>query len=854
MIAVMMAGVFSHAVIAKDRTMAQQTPPAPFSDVIPEYGVERGQADWDPYIESRDVLGRLPGLLADAMASGPGSQSLREQGGLNVREQVKSLVHWVHVAVDRIATGVSSQALMVKTMAGDGSGMSDLVEPTHPLVMLLNSPNPFVTPWQFWVQIVQYLELTGNAVLVKEYTKGGKMAEMWCLPMHYVKPIITSEGFVGVMLEDGQGREMPIPAEMLCHLQYPNPQNRFWGLSKLAAASSSMVLTDNIKAAQIAAFDNDVWSSMVLRTDKELDKEAYKRVMALVRQRYSGVKKAGTPMVFDNNLMLDQLRSNPAEMDFQNSAKMTRDEILAIFGVPPILAGEVGSANRSNAEAQERIFQKYTILPKLTNIEQGLNKDLVPEFDDTGKTFLEFENPVPQDELIAIKRNTANITSGVVSPNEVREQIGADPEPWGELPQWVYEFEALYGYKPGEEPIPPQAPDGGLSDPQDDDDDGGTINPPDDEDDNRSVVRRAIAEELVKRVKREKHRADLLQAANRASLLGRIDREQDDLMVSAQRTLKRYFNKQSERIKRNVRELFAHTEPIPEINSVKRVFLGETGGLMLYPDGSTFRAGRPEGSPIWLGEGVDSLGCYNTQEVAQVLVRMLPVDLANQLDDWERASGDLSDRMRPKLVASLKAGGKIQYEALGVQGSFSINSPQAEAWLQLKQREYWRGTVNATTQNLLSQKLAEVMAAGPTPDLLAKAVDEVMGDRIKSSAATIARTETAGAYNAGSSITRERIGVKKQEWVATFDGRVRSNHLAADGQKIAVGEKFSVGGAMLRYPGDPLGPVAEIVNCRCTVVALDSGSEFDEGADPFVDPAADVNNTKLPDTIPIPGV
>ncbi len=829
--------------------MPTQTPPAPFSDLIPDYGVERGLASWDPAFESRDVLDRLPGLMSDAMSGGIGGVlNPREQGGLSVREQVRSMVHWVHVAVDRVATGVSSQDLMVKMMAGDGSGISDMADPNHPLVQLFKAPNISATPWQFWVQIVQYLELTGNCVLVKESTVGGRVAELWVLPMHFVKPVITSEGFAGIMLEDGQGSEQFVPSEFLIVLRYPNPQNRFWGLSKLSAASSSMALTDKIKAAQLAAFDNDVWSSMILRTDKELDKESYKRVMTTVRQRYSGVKKAGLPMVFDNNLVLDRLKNSPAEMDFQNSAKMTRDEILAIFGVPPILAGEVGSANRSNAESQERIFQRYTIQPKLTMIEQALNKDLVPEFDDSGKTFLEFENPVPQDELIAIKRNTANIASGVVSPNEIREQIGADAEPWGELPQWVYEFQALNGYLPGEAPPEPEPPEdgGGTSSPQkgDKDDDVGTVDPPN-EGDSRAVIRRAISDELIRRAKKEKIRADLLETANRASLLGRIDREQENLMVSAQRTLKRYFSKQAERIKKNVRRMFVDTLPIPEIKNVGRVFVGEQR-LMLYPDGSTFRAGRPEGKPIELGEGVDSLDCYGTTEVATVVVRMLSPDLSELLDDWDNASDDLASRMRPKLSASLQAGAKVQYDALAIEGSFSINSPQAEAWLQLKQRQYWRGTVNATTQNLLSQRLAEVMAAGPTPDLLAKAVDEVMGQRIKSSAATIARTETAGAYNAAGSMTREQIGVKKQEWIATLDGRVRPTHAAANGQKIAVGEKFQVGSARLRYPGDPEGPVADLANCRCTVIALDAGDEIDDAADPFVEPGEDVNNENKP--------
>ena len=44
-----------------------------------------------------------------------------------------------------------------------------------------------------------------------------------------------------------------------------------------------------------------------------------------------------------------------------------------------------------------------------------------------------------------------------------------------------------------------------------------------------------------------------------------------------------------------------------------------------------------------------------------------------------------------------------------------------------------------------------------------------------------------------------------------------------DGQRVAVGKAFHVGGASIRYPGDPQAPGYLIYNCRCTLVSAVKG-------------------------------
>lgn len=94
--------------------------------------------------------------------------------------------------------------------------------------------------------------------------------------------------------------------------------------------------------------------------------------------------------------------------------------------------------------------------------------------------------------------------------------------------------------------------------------------------------------------------------------------------------------------------------------------------------------------------------------------------------------------------------------------------------------------------------------------------------------AMVARTETHAAATYGSvesARAAERdFGVKMmKEWVAVKDTRTRDAHLAVDGDKVAMDDRFYVGGEYMDRPGDPSGSPENVVNCLHPDTAIQSG-------------------------------
>ncbi len=171
-------------------------------------------------------------------------------------------------------------------------------------------------------------------------------------------------------------------------------------------------------------------------------------------------------------------------------------------------------------------------------------------------------------------------------------------------------------------------------------------------------------------------------------------------------------------------------------------------------------------------------------------------------------------------------------------------SPGLESW----RNEFLLGVRNRMVNTPdsvfkeITASLAQGTRAGESVTELRGRVQKLLDinnlDAWGSRAETVARTESAAAYNAATVHTAvvQQQATKdttplEMVWLSTLDSHTRRTHAQADGLRVPMGGKFSVGRAELRFPADPHGPPEEVINCRCavSVLAADNPLPSEEG-------------------------
>ena len=101
-----------------------------------------------------------------------------------------------------------------------------------------------------------------------------------------------------------------------------------------------------------------------------------------LKQRFvdqiSGDNVGGIPLL-EGGVEFKAISISPDDAQYIQTRDFTREDIYGIFRVPPTLAQNYQRATYSNAESQDLVFVKYTLLPVCINMEEELNYKLFPE-------------------------------------------------------------------------------------------------------------------------------------------------------------------------------------------------------------------------------------------------------------------------------------------------------------------------------------------------------------------------------------------------------------------------------------------------------------------------------------------
>jgi HK97 family phage portal protein len=188
-----------------------------------------------------------------------------------------------------------------------------------------------------------------------------------------------------------------------------------------------------------------------------------------------------------------------------------------------------------------------------------------------------------------------------------------------------------------------------------------------------------------------------------------------------------------------------------------------------------------------------------------------------QNEEFQDERRALTIQTVPLYESAVRLGANSIIESIGSSISFNINDPEVIGFLTSKPIKVSR-VVN-TVKAQIRQAIIDGVSINESIEQIATRIKKVMSNAHRR-AMTIAVTEVGSAISFARNLEIRDAGYKYRKWYTALDERVRSSHRSMHGRVMEIGKPWIVGGASLRFPGDPSGPAREIINCRCIEIPV----------------------------------
>lgn len=339
---------------------------------------------------------------------------------------------WIFVGIDKLARSVASMPWRAERLVDKDSERWEPV-PGHPLDVLIKNPNEYQSQAEFLYRTVASLYVSGNSVNSKVRGLGNVPLELWSVGPIGVKPIPHKEDFIkGYEYEVG-GKRDTILAEDAIHIQFPDPANQLWGHAPIMSGARAVdVETEAAKWQQIS-FKNRCIPDGVMTFERDLTQKQYDDIRKNLRESAQGANRARDILVVGHAAKYNPIGFSAKEMDFIESRNMTREELLAIHGVPPPTVGIYDNATLNNIRTAREILWLDTVLPLANWLASGFNLQLAPEFGDDLRIMYDPTNVEALWEVFTRKLEAAEKLQRMGVPfREINQRLdlGFEDQPW----------------------------------------------------------------------------------------------------------------------------------------------------------------------------------------------------------------------------------------------------------------------------------------------------------------------------------------------------------------------------------------------------------------------------------------
>jgi HK97 family phage portal protein len=690
------------------------------------------------------------------------------------REGVKR-VTWVFRCIDTISGNVARLPVIGRN---DNSPIGEINDKAEVLDLLNRRSNPGEDSFAFRYRLsAQLLTSTRGAFVEILRGRGGKPIALHLLPPQYTSPIPDPKNYVaGFEVEiPGLPKQVLKPSDVLW-FKHPHPLDPYLSMTPMESCGVAIEIENLAKYYNRNFLMNDGRPGGLVVVRGEMNEDDKDELRSRFR---GGISRAGGVSVIASEEGVDfvDTSASPRDAAYIQMRQITKEEILAAFGVPESVTGNAAGRTFSNAAEELRVFWLETIPPHLEMLARGFDN-----LDD--KLYFEF-NTSEVPILIMAKQERIRYVmdefqQGLATANEYREAAGrktvdseladsmlANPNltPIGntkkklEMPQ-----------QPGVVGMPPTGmPPEGM--------------PPEGMPPEAGGEAAALAPETTGEgaAPVETPPGTPAPEAEASAFMGNAfyyksaemstkAPEPDEWDIKAEQSADRWV----EILDRSLERLFERQQRVVSEKAL----------------GAKSRKALSAGT--------------------------LTVDSVFDKEVWNR---QLEEDIRPVLAGLLAESIELGKKELNTTNKVSNKEIQQYIDEQIQRMQ----KANNTTESEIAEAITSAAAFNGSDDdrhlLLKAAVAATFLHLLRKRRRNIAEHEAQSAYNAGTYLAADGdikdSGLYVKTWVSRHDDRVRTAHRLLDGAAVKAGSAFKMQGSELRFPGDPLAPPNLTMGCRC---------------------------------------
>jgi HK97 family phage portal protein len=352
----------------------------------------------------------------------------------------------VRTCVDFLSRNIAQLGLHVFRRVSD-TDRARLVD--HGLAQRLAMPLPAVfkvTRYRFIESLMGDLGTYFNAYWLKARRDGELFGLLRVPPpyVHVVGGLLPTEYEITL-----SGKMRAFQPEDVVHFKGYNPENPLVGLSPLETLRRVLAEEHEMGEYRENFWANAARQSGIIKrplSAPDWSQTARERFTAEFEELYSGADNSGKTAVLEEGMEWEPNAFSAEQSEYLAGRKLTREECARAYHIPLPMVGILDHATFSNIQEQHKHLYQDSLGPWLAMIEQDIELQLLPDFEDTAGVYCEFNiaEKLQGDFGEQMKTFSTAVGRPFMTANEARARLNL-PSLAGDADQLVTPLNVMVG-------------------------------------------------------------------------------------------------------------------------------------------------------------------------------------------------------------------------------------------------------------------------------------------------------------------------------------------------------------------------------------------------------------------------